>query len=288
MKTSYKKLIPQWSHFNDEIKYDLILSNDLDSLITCKILEQEFGFKIGYFYDFNNLWKLENISGDNVKLGIDIALTTGKTIDNHVSSIHQFDEFNSDSLNINNIEKIHGTSDKYFHKYAGSTLLTALSVYNISIPDDEELQMIILSIDSTFQGYYSNYPRDNAANKKYLIEVLEFEELYELQKRKKVTDFYNIINKYNLKSNICMNNQGYLKCNQNLFNLQVKLWDKMGINLNLPNSKFTNIESFYPINMDIPKDAIFEEYTKRRARECGNNIYSLAMTGKYNVSMSFN
>ncbi|WP_198006894.1 hypothetical protein [Desulforamulus reducens] len=41
----------------------------------------------------------------------------------------------------------------------------------------EEAKMILLCIDSTFKGFYSPYPMPKEANKKYLVDYMDFPEL---------------------------------------------------------------------------------------------------------------
>lgn len=288
MKQHYKIKLPEWTNLKKEDKYKLILSNDLDSFISCKLLEKMFGFKIGYFFDFNSLYKLENVDESIESIGVDIALNKGKTFDNHVSCIHiQHDTFNPNSANINNIEKIYGASDIYFSKYCGSTLLQIMSIYNIPIPEDIETMLLLLSIDSTMLGYYSKYGIYRDSNKKYLVDVLEFPQLYELQKQVNISEYSNVIRWFNLKTNLSINEKGRLISNQNLFNLQMKLHQTMNLNLSFPDSKFHKIQSFNCLNMNIPRGEDLRDYTKEKAKELGNDIYSLAVTGKYNITLSY-
>ena len=46
MKVQYKERLPQW--YKDTKQYDLILTDDIDSLMSCAILELIKGWEIKY------------------------------------------------------------------------------------------------------------------------------------------------------------------------------------------------------------------------------------------------
>ena len=52
------KIVPEWALQNEE--HDLVLSNDIDSLASCAVLKKVKGWDIKYFYDFNNVYKIDD------------------------------------------------------------------------------------------------------------------------------------------------------------------------------------------------------------------------------------
>ncbi len=83
------KMLPQW--YKDFTKKDLILSNDIDSLLSIKLLEQvNPEWKLKYFYDFDGgLFYTGERKGKYADIvGVDIAFDYKdiKTFDNHVTS----------------------------------------------------------------------------------------------------------------------------------------------------------------------------------------------------------
>ncbi|MEC1720604.1 hypothetical protein [Schinkia azotoformans] len=157
MKQNLKERLPQWyKEITNEHK--LILTNDLDSYFSCLILRKLFGCDIAMFYDFNSIYFNEKINSDKL-IGVDLAIEDEriKTFCNHVTRIHKDDKVNPLSININNINGIH--RDNYFTKYAGSTLLMILSLFNNGDTFKnltQEQMKILMGVDSYFLGYYLN------------------------------------------------------------------------------------------------------------------------------------
>lgn len=271
MNEEYKDKFPIWVN-EDLTEYTMCLSNDIDSLLSCVYLKRIKGYDISHFYDFSNTYRRL----DNKKvIGIDIALHRGRCWDNHVTMFNINDYYNPLSANLNNICGI--SRENYFSKYCGSTLLEILSYYDIDISQySEEAKMILLAIDSTFKGYYSKYENDNKANKHYLCEVLQLQELYNLLLTKKRQDFYDIINKYKLNESIYINENGILETSIDLAGLsKVFLFA-----INLPKGKFEKRKEFK--NLTYKMDA--NDFTSCKKRN--SNLFSLACTGKNFISYS--
>ncbi|MED4374313.1 hypothetical protein P9274_01015 [Schinkia azotoformans] len=158
MKQNLKERLPQWyKEITNEHK--LILTNDLDSYFSCLILRKLFGCDIAMFYDFNSIYYNEKINHDKL-IGVDLAIEDEriKTFCNHVTRIHKDDKVNPLSINLNNINGIH--RDNYYDKYAGSTLLMILSLFDngdIFKNLTDEQKQILISIDSHYLGYYGGY-----------------------------------------------------------------------------------------------------------------------------------
>jgi hypothetical protein len=69
MLQEYKSKFPKWCS-DDTTPFSCCLSDDLDSLLSCRLLEKIKGYPINYFYDFTNLYQTENANGK--ALGVDI------------------------------------------------------------------------------------------------------------------------------------------------------------------------------------------------------------------------
>lgn len=162
MLKEWKNKFQKWTQ---EITKDyfLVLTDDLDSLFTTAILNLLFGCRIGYFYDFHRLYKIDESIDKTKIIGCDLAVESSiKTFCNHVTRIHRDDEVNPLSANLNNFIGIHAKSKQYFNKYAGSTAIMVLSLYDawdkLLLPGHSELtemqKKILLCIDSYFLGYY--------------------------------------------------------------------------------------------------------------------------------------
>ena len=246
-------------------KYDLILSNDIDSLYSCILIKQVKGYDINYFYDFRNLYQSKQ--SQNEYIGVDIDLMEGYCISNHVTRLSEQDTYNHKAYNLNNDV----TQDNYTKKYSGSTALYLHKLLNCPLPKTEEGKMILLAIDAGYKGFYNSDFQE--VHKHYLVDVLEFEELYYLCQKYSIDDFINIIIKYNLNGKIWFNNGG-LQTNIKLKELQ----EVLGLPFFMPKNKFTIIKEFEYISRPITN-----EKTKN---EIDSNIFSLALTRKNYVNYS--
>ena len=104
--------------------------------------------------------------------------------------------------------------------------------------------MLLLAIDVSFKGFYSDKFHD--IQKYYLVDVLGFYGLYDVIKRHKKDEFYDIISKYGLNSDIVCTN-GKLKTNLRL--------DEIGklleLDLNLPGDTYEIIEELDIVETDV-------------------------------------
>jgi len=246
-------------------KYDLILSNDIDSLYSCTLIEQVKGYSINYFYDFRNLYKSKQ--SQNEYIGVDIDLMEGYCISNHVTRLSEQDTYNNKAYNLNNDI----TQNNYTKKYSGSTALYLHKILNHPLPATEEGKMILLTIDAGYKGFYFDSFKDTF--KHYLVDILGFEELYYLCSKYTIDDFINLIIKYNLNGKIWFNNGG-LQTNIKLRELQ----EVLGLPFLLPKIKFTKIKEFEYISRPIT--------TEKTKEEIDSNIFSLALTRKNYVNYS--
>jgi hypothetical protein len=264
MKAEYKNKLPQWYTSNEQ--FDLILSDDIDSLAACNILQQFKGWNIEYFYRFDGMGVTKGATNEAV--GVDIALYNGKTFDNHVTMLHRNDYYNPESINLNVMDRINRNC--YFDKFCGSTLMTVWSLYDLPLPESEEGKMILLAIDSTYMGYYNTFPKPRLANKHYLCDVLGFEELYDLQQSHKAWEFANLNSKYNLKSKI--------KTDKGILTTDIKLdevSELLGIPLIMPKNTFYRYKDFYNIELPLNPNS---RNTMKLTDVC-ENIFSNAVKG---------
>lgn len=255
---------PKWTQNLEEIKNFMILSDDLDSLFSCAILNKLFEIKIGGFYNFYELYITEDKSiRDGKPIGVDTDFTRLKCFGNHVTSNN-----NKNCANLNNIYNI-GTNN-YIDKFAGSTLLTILSLYNMHnwVKNlNEEAQMVLLCVDSSFLGYFYNGNIHNTHKKWF--QRLGFENLYNLIKTKTQNDFEKINKKYNLKGKIAFDNTTeILNTNINIVELE-KLFN-LNLRVNLTNLKFKKVRDYKTVH------TIYTENLKDN-----KDIISLARTSKY-------
>ena len=104
IKVEYINKFQEWWKENNY--YDLILSNDIDSLFSCILLEQLKGWKINYFYDFKHIYNTEYAIPQKRPIGVDIAINIKdfKCFDNHVVMLKPTDKINYSSINFNTAE----------------------------------------------------------------------------------------------------------------------------------------------------------------------------------------
>lgn len=262
MREDIKKLFPSW--VNDNEYYDLCLSDDIDSLLSCVVLEKIKGYKINYFYDFTNIYSTNQAI--NKAIAIDVDLKQGKCWGNHVAI-----EENKESANLNKVLGI--SQENYRNKYAGSTLLTILSYYNVDISHlSEEGKMILLCIDSAYLGFYNNDFKE--VHIYYMRDILQFPELVEIEERHKKEEFEELQRKYRLKEKIKINKEGMLYTKINL--------DGLGVLFNMP-LKLPDIQ-FY-MKKSFESDLITHQYYTTIRNFV--NIFSLAMINKDSIKFTF-
>lgn len=272
MQKEYLLKVPEW--YKEETQ-ELILTDDIDSLLGCSIVSKCRHAMISAFYDFSTMyytdmykWTVDN-DLQNELIGVDCGLTYGKTYDNHVQKITSADRVNDESINFNVIDDIN--CDNYFYKYCGSTALMLWSLYGLELPKTEEGKMILLAIDSSFLGFYSNYESNRIANKHYIVDVMEFDELYAVLERHTKQDFYNIIDKYKLAEKIVCRN-GKLDTNIEVH----KIAKELGIKIELPNDLFVVEQQYKTNRTTINSDCTLVH----------NSIFSYAITGRTTIQYS--
>ena len=274
MKAEYKEKLPQWYTSNE--KFDLILTDDIDSLLSCAILkqvknwniEQVFLFKVDSNKNIDCMGITSNATNEAV--GVDLALQNGKCFDNHLSRLHSEDKYNDEIINLNFIKDV--TRQDYFKKYNLSTVLLLWSLYDLPIPESEEGKMILLTIDSPYYSHFSRYQNDRDMNKFYMCEVLGLYELYECQLRHKQYEFKSIEKKYKLKSKIKAS-KGYLQTDIDLKGINNESGRYTDIYCELPKERFKLHKKFYDFQVPITK-------TTTKLSDITKNPYSVALTNR--------
>lgn len=261
MKQTIKERFPQWvNDTNEKGKYNLCMSDDLDSLLSCYMLDRFFGYKVKYFYNFEQMYG-SNVSNQKETIYVDIAIEgKGMAWDNHVVSIQKNDIINPNSANLNAINRIH--CDNYYTKYCGSTLLQIMSYYNIPLPKDRERLLVLLAIDSSYLGHYDM--RYKQVHNQYFIH-LGFEHLIEFLDSVTKQDFNKVNSKYSLKSKINLNTNGKLETNIKLEMLS----ELFGFKLSLPEISFIEKEQFTRGTYYIDSSVTYKP-----------NVFSFALTAK--------
>ena len=154
-----KEKFPVWTRTIKE--NPLILSDDIDSLMSYIFLRDRFNCKVRYYYDVNGenwthrLYKQKgyDYGFDSKKaIAVDLALEGYRCWDNHVIKVRDTDNTNKLSANLNVIDNIY--LDNYTNKWCVSTYITILSYYNIDISKWTRVQLAILcSIDGVYYPF---------------------------------------------------------------------------------------------------------------------------------------
>ena len=164
-----------WTEINAE-DYYLVLTDDVDSLFSCKRLNTLFGVEIGGFYDFNSgLWLNEEKIDHGWKTPIFVDLSVGQNqlcFDNHRTFLN-----NPYRVNPNNFH-----NGRFNEKYNFGTLALVCALYGGIEQMSEELRTMILAVDGGFIGYYNKggkyshinlYWLEQLGLTKYLLPILE-------------------------------------------------------------------------------------------------------------------
>ncbi|WP_373105908.1 hypothetical protein [Anaerostipes hadrus] len=271
--------VPTW--YKDKTnKYHTILTDDIDSLLSCAILKQIMGWSVEEIFLLKK--KVKGHEGQDLKgktknatqsegIGVDLALHKGKCFDNHITRFSNIDYKNEESINPNLMENI--TRQNYTEKYAGSTVLLLWSLYGLQKEGlTDEAMMMLLAIDSAFLGYYSSRYRQYI--KHYLVDVLDLPEFYHCIERHEKEEFYAIQDKYRLREKITLK-KGHVitKIDIDAIN-DILLWDTdTNLHIELPQDKFYPDKYF----IDVVKD-IYGKRAKRYDEIIPQEPYCYALT----------
>jgi hypothetical protein len=135
----------EWYKEINKENQKLILTDDIDSLVSCSILHNKFGIEIGGFYDFKNLYYDMGLFFRE-DIYIDCDTSKGKCFGNHYPIMG-----NKQAINLTH------RAEPYYKKYPFSTAILLLHLYDYDFNDftDNQIRNLLL-IDSAYKGYYSN------------------------------------------------------------------------------------------------------------------------------------
>lgn len=247
------------------------MTDDIDSLLSCLLLEQIKGYKVNYFYTWTEFYRAKE--SKSKVLGVDVDFHKLRCWSNHVTILSEKDkEFtNRQSANLNNILQV--TRDNYKQKWAGSTLLQIMSFYDVPLPVSDQAKMLLLAVDATFKGYYNPDFKNTLVS---YLKLLEYEELIEILKQCRIADFYNLIEQYNLHKKIFVNN-GYLDTEIDLASIS----DILGFDVILSFEEFKLVKQIEKKTYELHPEGT---YDKGRLND---RLFSLALVKKNYAIMNY-
>lgn len=272
--------------FDKEKEYYLVCTDDLDSLMSCLlILMYRPNMKIGAYFDYRD-GMYENIFNDDVMtqentIYVDCSsIKKGdKCISNHLTSIngkiHNVNDINLNSLDNNYRDK------NYFHKYNLSTFLLLVSIFSHEGYEinNKVGQVLSLCFDSSYKAYYqpSKYA-DSRVQKRYLQDILELHDIYDVQLDMTKKEFTNIQLDQNLNSKVYADTEGIRTFEQVDLEMLCKY-------LNIT-TDLKCLDGIYA--MTKASKSTTKHISKMRDLDLQNTyITSFAITSRNNVSFSF-
>lgn len=246
MKLEIKEKLPSW--YQDINSDDtIILTDDIDALLSYYFLNKKFNVEVAGFYNFKSIYF--NNKRNKSMIGVDMETIKGRIFGNHLTNFYK----NEDAINLNNYCNV----DKYYKKYSLSTTILICSLYDIDLESmtDEQLK-ILLAVDVGFKGYYSDFFKPY-----YLkwLDRLDYRFLEDrILKKHTIDEMYEVIKDYGLHEHIKVNADGKLHTKIKLD----KLSDVFDDIIALPQDKFIlhkNYEtiSINPMNQALPpKDKV--------------------------------
>lgn len=187
-KEYLEKIKENCSWFWDTTKKYLIISDDMDSLLTALlILTYRPNWEIGGFVDYREGFYIKKglegkLTKDNI-ICIDMSVCEEgiKSISNHVTMRYKDDTVNSQDINLSNIDGI--STYNYFEKYNLNTFILTYSLLRLK-PSSDKASAIMLMLDSAYLPFYANKGyQDYYVQKKYLCDVLDLEEVWQVQSK---------------------------------------------------------------------------------------------------------
>lgn len=178
--------------------YYLVLTDDMDSLYSCKYLKKRFNADIGGFYAFGKgLFLTEQAKKENRKLiYVDCSVVRDGVMcfDNHRTLLT-----NHMAVNPNMIMD-RADNENYFQKYCGSTLMLIYALYHGDLSELEK--DFIIAVDGFYIGWYRDNGKYRDINK-YWLDILELSEILTPVLEKHDMQFYiDLIAKYQLNEKI--------------------------------------------------------------------------------------
>ncbi|MFT8321688.1 MAG: hypothetical protein ABF649_12340 [Bacillus sp. (in: firmicutes)] len=270
MNEYYRNLCPEWAK-EIQLQHDLVLGDDADSLLSCNLLEEITNglWKVNYFYDFEDIYRA-NKTSERI-IGVDMAFTKqgARCFDNHVSRAYPNDTYNKNCMNLNFYKDYISATKNYYKKYPFSTLMLIMAYYDIPLPKSDAGKAIILAIDSSHKGHYTNNSYFKQIHTDWL-ELLGFGSLVDILNKRDMAFFKKVQEYFGLSEKVYLNEDGLLKTDIKLELIQPYLdWD-----LGLSDKKFKLIKQFEREGHSVGE--------KRLPNK--EDIISLAFTGKEYIS----
>lgn len=290
MKKEIKEKFPSWC--SDEGNgYELILSNDIDSLMCYVFQKGRFNREVFFFFDADvtkNIQKSYKVQGhkrDKNKfepLGLDIALESNvKCWDNHVVKVSKADSINTNSANLNIAKDI--CQYNYTNKAVVSSFITMLNYYDFDLKKLTKDQLsVICSIDGLYCPFEKGFKLQGTKN----LALLEFEFLKDF-----IVDNLTYIKELELKLNlkegkIWVNNEGYLETNIDLKGLS----EIFNLEITLPDKKFEELGTFKKGLGDGYKSklcSLNKTQLEEKLKEKGYKLFNFVLTYKSNYIYSY-
>lgn len=206
MEQQLLQKLPQWYCDISPDDYYLILTNDMDSYYSCRILQKCANINIGGFYSFDGgLYLNMDYATGREPIYVDLSIAKGKAFDNHYTFIR-----NPESVNPNVIKR------PYFKKYNGGTLPFVSVLFDDYHNYTEYQWTTILAVDSFYYGYYNKEGAFRDINVYWfnLLGITDY--VVPILERKTADDFAKFIEKDGLNEQIYINDTGYLVCKKNI------------------------------------------------------------------------
>lgn len=256
-----EKGFKDWYKDLDGVKHGLCLTDDLDSLASCKVLNKLFGIDIYGFFSFDTYYLSENRTDEKL-VGVDLDLAKHKAFSNHVTYIQ-----NPEIISLN--KGI--TRANYYNKFAGSTLITILSLYNVNLDklSNKQLQLL-LAVDSGYLQYHFN--KDLFTY--YYKDVLQYPQFIDIAKNTSKKEFEQLQKQYNMYDKIYVDKNGYLQTNIKLNELG-KIFN---VDLSLSAEKFIKVQQYQNVG--------FNYFQLQKENITDNIIFSSAITNKDYIKLS--
>ena len=195
---------PDWYKSLNKEDYYLVLTDDCDSLFSCKRLNTLFGLEIGGFYDFRSgLWLNEEKTDSGWKIPIFVDLSVGQDklcFDNHRTFLK-----NPNRVNPNNIPKA-----RFNEKYNFGTITLVSALYGGVDRMNEELRTMLLAVDGGFIGYYNKGGKYSHINLFWLEKLGLTEYLVPILEKHDMKYFQDFSVEHGLYDKITITPDGYL------------------------------------------------------------------------------
>lgn len=200
----------------------LVMTHDIDSLLSCNYLNRKFGIEVGGFFDYKKLM-LSNQSLNKNPIYVDCDLTNGLCYGNHFTFIN-----NPNAVNFNN------DVIEYHKKYAGSTIMMLISLYEENLDEFTDEQLFFYSI---IDGFHQQFFRFRPVWD-YWVNEMKMTRLTGILEQYTAKDMLKVVDKYQLKYPVGLSKMGTLYWNGRIKDI----YNDFGIDIVVPKGKFNMID----------------------------------------------